>query len=274
MDYVKKIITEITKIRKYDNYTVFSNIVELITLINQKATYTILCQDSKIKDLDKKCSDLLAKYTSEQRNIIYTIYQLFLDDIMLNYDNNIYSDTLGKVFEQLGLTNKHRQQFFTPESVSKFMALINFDKVNSETVNEKPFYTVCDPCVGSGRLLLKSAEVLREKNVDVSSKVLFVARDIDRLMAMLTYIQLSHYACPAVIEFGDSLLNTVYESWITPVCALQWYKFYTFFNSTVSYNKDGERLSSLSKKVENKNNMPKSNTVKINQSDIVQTLLF
>ena len=92
--------------------------------------------------------------------------------------------------------------------------------------NEKNWHSVCDPCVGSGSLLIAAANLLREEQIDYRYDTLFVGMDIDRLVALMTYLQISIMGCPGYVIVGDSLAQSVngtllhpvsdYEIWYTP----------------------------------------------------------
>lgn len=64
------------------------------------------------------------------------------------------NDILGNFYEN-NLYRKGASQYFTPYPISQFMANISMGEANEKTDEPK---TVIDPCCGSGRMLLASAQ--------------------------------------------------------------------------------------------------------------------
>ncbi|MBD2813430.1 SAM-dependent DNA methyltransferase [Xenorhabdus sp. Flor] len=117
------------------------------------------------------------------------------------------NDFLGSVFMQLELGDKDLQQFFTPWEVARMMAKLEMADI-SALLQEKPFITLCDPCVGAGCMILAAAEVLREQGHDPLCSLWVHANDIDPLAAVMAYIQLSLTGIPAAVTIGDALCDT------------------------------------------------------------------
>lgn len=116
-------------------------------------------------------------------------------------------DFLGKLYMNLELGNHWKGQFFTPYNVCRMMAEMNFgDGVQSE-VESKGYISVCDPCVGAGAMLIASANAMRRAKVNYQTNAVFVGQDIDRIAAMMAYIQISLIGCPGYVIMGNSLTN-------------------------------------------------------------------
>lgn len=124
-------------------------------------------------------------------------------------------DILGAIFESIGLSNGHTGQFFTPENISQFMAKLTFDKELQE-LQEKPYSTVTDPCIGSGRMLLAYAKTLLDAGYNYCEKMVGMAVDIDITCVYMSYVQLSIYGIPAVVIHGDSITVEEWSRWYTP----------------------------------------------------------
>ena len=132
-------------------------------------------------------------------------------------------DFLGKLYMNLNLGSHWHGQFFTPYNVCQMMAQMNFGE------GIQTYITVCDPCVGAGAMLIAAANVMRKADVNYQTNAVFVGQDIDRVVAMMAYIQLSLIGCPGYIIIGNSLTNNPpighvlfpkdtegQEVWVTP----------------------------------------------------------
>lgn len=87
------------------------------------------------------------------------------------------SDILGDIF-QGAITYGENGQFFTPDCICDLMArMVAHDE--GDTLKEK----VCDPCCGSGRMLLATAKVNPHRY--------FVGQDVDHRCAKMTAINLA-----------------------------------------------------------------------------------
>lgn len=137
-------------------------------------------------------------------------------------------DFLGKLYMTLGLGNHWKGQFFTPYNVSRAMAEMTMGDCQAQ-IDKQGWVSICDPCVGGGAMLIAAANTLRRQKVNYQNHVLFVGQDIDRIVAMMAYIQISLLGCPGYIIIGNSLTNPPtghvlfphdtkgQEVWITPL---------------------------------------------------------
>lgn len=102
-------------------------------------------------------------------------------------------DILGDLF-QGGITYGEAGQFYTPESITQLLAAITIPQDGSEPVGRR---TVCDPCCGSGRMLLAVAE--RQPHWE------FIGQDIDLRCVRMTAINLALWNRYGYVLWGDSL---------------------------------------------------------------------
>jgi len=116
-------------------------------------------------------------------------------------------DFLGDVFITANLTNAKKAQFFTPYNISQLMAELMIGN-NKLPINE--VCKVCDPCCGSGGLLIAGAMVMKENGFNYQRNALFVGTDIDARCARMTFIQLSLLGAPAIIICGNTLSKEVF----------------------------------------------------------------
>lgn len=71
-------------------------------------------------------------------------------------------DYLGPLYEVLAVNDTHNfGQFFTPWDVAKLMVHLNRGDLPEPDLYRAEPYTICDPCVGSGTLLLAWVELVQ-----------------------------------------------------------------------------------------------------------------
>lgn len=157
----------------------------------------------------------IKRYRKEDAALFPELFAIMVNALEANPDQ----DFLGELFMQLDMGNHHKGQFFTPYNVSRCMAELQLG--NSEAlIGERGFITVSDPCCGAGGLLIAFANAARNRGINYQQSVLFTAQDIDPVVAMMCYIQLSLLGCAAEILIGNTLTNEPVPSenrWYTPL---------------------------------------------------------
>lgn len=169
--------------------------------------------------------------------------------VVMALEENPEQDFLGSLFMKLDLGNHWKGQFFTPYSVCKTMAAINsFD--TEEAIEKKGWVSINDCACGAGATLIAMANTLKEHGINYQNHALFVAQDIDRIAALMCYIQLSLLGCPGYVVVADSLTNpivgkTLYpvpqdgqEFWFTPMYESDTWKYRRLFNMMDSFFKN------------------------------------
>jgi N-6 DNA Methylase len=122
-------------------------------------------------------------------------------------------DVLGQLFMSLDLGSDHTGQFFTPPEISELMARITYgDELRTM---DKPFITLCEPACGAGGMVLAFAKVMMDAGVDPNRRLWVQAQDIDRLAALMCYLQLSLWHIPAVVIVGNTLAGESREVFTT-----------------------------------------------------------
>ena len=127
--------------------------------------------------------------------------------ITMALEQNPDQDFLGKLYMSLNLGSHWKGQFFTPYNICQMMAEINFGEGTQEEVEKKGYISVYDPCVGAGAMLIAAANTMKKVKINYQTNAIFVGQDIDRIVAMMAYIQLSLIGCPGYIIIGNSLTN-------------------------------------------------------------------
>jgi hypothetical protein len=126
-----------------------------------------------------------------------------------------FHDCLGELFMALELSNHWVGQFFTPYPVASMMTQMNCTNA-PDIIAEHGFVRACEPACGAGAMVIALAETFKNQNINYQQKLHVVATDIDATAAQMTYIQLSLYHVPAVVHIGNTLANTVRETFYTP----------------------------------------------------------
>ena len=130
-------------------------------------------------------------------------------------DENPEQDFLGSMFMKLELGSHWKGQFFTPYNICKLMAEINCEELATQ-IEEKGWVSVNDCACGAGATLIGMVNAMRLRNVNFQNHALFVAQDIDRVAAMMCFIQLSLLGCSGYVVVADTLTNPLTGSALQP----------------------------------------------------------
>jgi hypothetical protein len=124
-------------------------------------------------------------------------------------------DILGPLYMELEIANKDAGQFFTPPELSELMARINFGETLS-ILDNQPFITLAEPACGAGGMVLACVKVLIEEGRDPSRCLWVQCIDVDRVAALMCYVQLTLWNVPAQVIVGNTLSGEQREIWYTP----------------------------------------------------------
>lgn len=122
-------------------------------------------------------------------------------------------DVLGDLFMSLDFGSKHNGQFFTPHHISVLMANLTHGESLKEI--ETPFVSLSDPACGAGSMILAYVEMMHENGHNPSQKLFVQAVDIDRVVALMCFIQLTLWDVPAEVIVGNTLTMEYREYWYT-----------------------------------------------------------
>lgn len=129
-----------------------------------------------------------------------------LEIIVMALENNPEQDFLGAMYMQLNLGNHWKGQFFTPYPVCRMMSKITCGDIDRK-IEKQGYISVCDPACGAGATLIAAANTMKNCRYNFQNHVLFVGQDIDRVVGMMCYIQLSLLGCAGYICIGNTLTN-------------------------------------------------------------------
>lgn len=157
---------------------------------------------------------IIKKYNKQEQ----AIFPELAAQTVLALEENQEQDFLGSIFMELNLGNDSGGQFFTPYHVCEFMAEIAIGDDVVEKVNEKGYitiHTIHDPCCGAGATLIAGVHVARKQlakqNLNYQNYVLVTAQDIDEIVALMCYIQLSLLGVAAYIKVGNTFTEPIAE---------------------------------------------------------------
>ena len=191
-DYIKEFISKLSNLdRSRSVSTVFN---DFLTLSCCSLAQTVYRNDN----LEQKYLNIIKTYTKEQAEE----FSKLLAFLVLGLEQEP-QDFLGLIFMSLNLGSQANGQYFTPYSVSKFMAEINFTEI--ETHQNNQLITLSEPCCGSSGMIIAFAETMKNKGYNYQNQLFVEVIDIDEVCFMMSYIQLSLYGIPARVMLGDNI---------------------------------------------------------------------
>lgn len=123
--------------------------------------------------------------------------------LIVQMDRKPLEDPFGDYFEEF-LSNSSNGQFFTPSPVAELMAKLTTVRQVGEKRKDGDA-RVCDPCCGSGRLLLAAAQQDR--------KQFFVGTDISYTCCLMTIINLCLNSLNGEVIHMNALSDSCWHRW-------------------------------------------------------------
>ena len=182
------------------------------------------------------------KYSKQEQQLFpqllaYTALALELDQ---------EQDFLGDIYTELGLNSQEHKQIFTPYHVCHFMAEITFGDLVSQ-VEDKGYVEINDCCCGAGATLIAASNVAKYKlskaGMNFQNHILVSGQDIDYIVTMMCYIQLSLLGVAGYFKVGNSLTepmaagDSLENYWFTPM----------YFSAVWNYRRLFRQIDSLMK---------------------------
>lgn len=180
---------------KYSRWEVWSDFIQLTAIDMSNATDKVNAPKRMEigKTIRKKYRD--ADMETMGNMLMQLVYGMDAAD----------QDFLGELYMACNLGNDHAGQFFTPYNVCQCMSEITYDV--PALLDGKGFIAVNDPACGAGAPLLSFANICKRKGINYQEKVLFIAQDIDYIVGLMCYIQLTLMGCAGYVVIGDTLTN-------------------------------------------------------------------
>ena len=155
---------------------------------------------------------IIGSYTQlEDRKVFPKLLALLVD--MLEPEPY---DVLGQLYMELEFGDRAKGQFFTPDAVSDFMSRMILDADLQEKLNERPFVLVSEPACGAGGMILSLFKEVRARGFNPQQCLWVQAIDVDRLSALMCYVQMTLWHIPGEVIVGNALTLEVREVWKTP----------------------------------------------------------
>lgn len=159
---------------------------------------------------------VLRNYNPEERRRLNNAFRELMKQIQFNVDCGRYQDLLGRAFMEIAPRNMG--QDFTPQCVSALVAKIS--EAGRRALPEKGYFVFNEPTCGSGAIMLSAADELRAAGMNPSQQMAVRMEDLDSRCVHMAYIQMSLYAIPAVIIYGNALSLNEMGRWYTPAYIL------------------------------------------------------
>lgn len=157
---------------------------------------------SQAAEREKTYMTIAGKYKPEEM----LKFSQMLQEVVIGMDFNPDQDFLGELYMALDLGNDHAGQFFTPYDVCRLMAEITDTDLQAR-VERDGWISVNDCACGAGALLVAFANACTRQKINYQTSVLFTAQDIDYIVGLMCYLQLSLMGCAGYVVIGDSLLH-------------------------------------------------------------------
>lgn len=159
---------------------------------------------SHFDEREKQYLSIAGKYTRPEMEAFTEMLAL----LVVALEDNPEQDFLGELYMCLGLGNDHAGQFFTPYHLCEFMSAVTTPAEEfQQKIGDRGWVAVCDPTCGAGALLVAFANECRKKGINYQTDVLFVAQDIDYIVGMMCYLQMSLLGMPGYVVIGDTLAS-------------------------------------------------------------------
>lgn len=159
---------------------------------------------SNAPEREETYKTIAGKYDKQELEVFSAMFA----ELVMGMDDNTDQDFLGDLYMRLNLNNEHVGQFFTPYNLCKLMAKLQTENIREQT-GAKGWFAVNDPACGAGALLVALLVALanecREHGINYQTDVLFIAQDIDYIVGLMCYIQLSLMGCPGYVCIADTL---------------------------------------------------------------------
>ena len=208
----KELLTLIQQLsRKYSTWGVYVDFLALAAISISNAVDWVHRQEREAQYME-----IVGRYDKQEVSVFPEMFAHLVLELE-TYAGRLH-DVLGGVFHELELHNKYKGQFFTPQSVCDMMGLIAAG--DRSGLPECGYYTVSEPCVGSGAMVLGFANAMQTQKIGSGREIVVTATDIDLKCVHMAYLQFSLFGIPAVVIHGNTMLMEEWSRWYTPAYML------------------------------------------------------
>lgn len=161
---------------------------------------------------EQRYLDIVRKYTAADMEAYADMLAVLITALQDEAATGKLNDVLGAVYHDLGLHNKWKGQFFTPQPICDMMGYMTLG------ADRKPGRrTVLEPCVGSGAMVLGFVNAMIDRKLNYTHNLEVTAIDSDLKCVHMAFLQFSFYGIPATVIHGNSLTNEHWSVWRTPM---------------------------------------------------------
>ena len=177
---------------------------------------------SHYDEREKRYLETINKYEKSQQHIFPELYA----DVVMALDENPEQDFLGRMFMDLHLDYEELKQIFTPYHVCQLMADVTMGDLVQQ-VEEQGYVSINDCCCGAGANLIaainSARHMLEDAGLNFQNHILVIGQDIEELVALMCYIQISLLGVAGYIKVGNALTepmtsdDSMENYWFTPM---------------------------------------------------------
>lgn len=177
---------------------------------------------SHYDEREKRYLETINKYEKSQQHIFPELYA----DVVMALDENPEQDFLGRMFMDLHLDYEELKQIFTPYHVCQLMTDITMGDLVQQ-VEEQGYVSINDCCCGAGANLIaainSARHMLEDAGLNFQNHILVIGQDIEELVALMCYIQISLLGVAGYIKVGNALTepmtsdDSMENYWFTPM---------------------------------------------------------
>lgn len=196
-----------TLIDRHSSWQVWADFVTL-SAISIAAPFGVP-GDERHREREVEYTSIMDRYAPEEQKVFATLFSMTVNALEAEPEQ----DFLGEMFMALDLSNHWKGQFFTPYDLCRCMAEITMADIESR-IEEKGWIGIMDCACGAGALLIAARNKIHFANPPIGYlpghlHTLFVCQDIDRVAALMCYIQLSLLGCAGYVVVGNSITHPI-----------------------------------------------------------------
>ena len=211
MNYKDEIIKTIKDMSgRYTEYQIFSDWVEMAAISFRNSCHLI--HGDRWKAWEKKYLEVAGKYQKEELDKMGYLTACLTMALEENME-----DVLGEVFMAAGLGSSKTGQFFTPFSISQFIAKMSLGELVKK-LPEGERLRLHEPSSGAGGMVIAACKELRALGFDYQRRLDVVCQDLDWRAVYMTYLQLSLIGCRAVVVQGNTLTEPYHDGFPIERC--------------------------------------------------------
>ena len=168
----------------------------------------------KHEEREKLYAQVMQSYSDDEKLKMSELASIVIEALT----ENPHQDFLGSLYMSMDFGSTWHGQFFTPWSIAYMMSKMTMHE-SEEKLQRRGYCSVNDCACGAGCMLIAAAAAYQDAEGDrnFQTDLLFVAQDVDRVVALMCYIQLSLLGCAGYVAIGNTLTNPVCGSALNPV---------------------------------------------------------